>query len=68
MKLVIDNIAKIEQAEVEFDGLTVICGRNDTGKSTLGKVLFATFNALIIWIRSLPMRDIEKSDPQQKES
>ena len=46
MKLVIDNIAKIEQAEVEFDGLTVICGRNDTGKSTLGKVLFATFNAL----------------------
>ncbi|MBR1702216.1 MAG: hypothetical protein IJ716_09720 [Lachnospiraceae bacterium] len=30
MKLVIDNIAKIEHAEVKFDGLTVICGRNDT--------------------------------------
>nr|MCU0348970.1 hypothetical protein [Saprospiraceae bacterium] len=37
----IKNIAAIEQAEVLLDGLTVIGGENDTGKSTVGKLLFA---------------------------
>ncbi|MBI5916227.1 MAG: ATP-binding protein [Bacteroidetes bacterium] len=37
----INHIAAIEQAEVLLDGLTVIGGENDTGKSTVGKLLFA---------------------------
>ena len=46
MKLTIDNFAKISHAEIEFDGLTVIAGNNNTGKSTAGKALYAVFRAL----------------------
>ena len=44
MKLKISNFAKIEEADIKIDGITVICGDNDTGKSTIGKILFAVFN------------------------
>lgn len=46
MKLNINNFAKINQAEVIVDGITVIAGENNTGKSTVGKILFSLFNAL----------------------
>lgn len=46
MRLIIDNVAKISHVEVEIDGISVICGKNDTGKSSVGKVLYATFNSL----------------------
>lgn len=46
MKLVIDNIGKIKHADLEFRGITVVAGNNNTGKSTIGKTLFATFNSL----------------------
>lgn len=45
MKLKISNFAKIEEADIKIDGITVICGDNDTGKSTIGKVLFAIFSS-----------------------
>ena len=41
MKLVLENIGMLERAEVKLDGLTVIAGENDTGKSTVGKALMA---------------------------
>ena len=40
MKLSINNFAKIKQADIIIDGITVIAGENNTGKSTVGKVLF----------------------------
>ena len=43
MKLKIENFAKIKSAELEFNGLTVIAGNNNTGKSTVGKILFSLF-------------------------
>ncbi len=46
MKLHIENFAKISSADIEFDGLTVIAGKNNTGKSTVGKVLYVFFRAL----------------------
>lgn len=46
MKLHIKNIAKIKEAEIAVDGITVIAGVNNTGKSTVGKVLFALFQVL----------------------
>lgn len=46
MKLRLENIAKINNAEVKLDGVTVIVGKNNTGKSTLGKSLFCVFHAL----------------------
>lgn len=45
MKLIINNIGKLKNAEVEINGITVITGENDTGKSTVGKVLWSVFNS-----------------------
>ena len=44
MKLTINNIGKLKNAEVAIDGITVITGENDTGKSTVGKVLWSVLN------------------------
>ncbi|MCI8993897.1 MAG: ATP-binding protein [Eubacterium sp.] len=46
MKLNIKNFAKMKEANVVIDGITVIAGENNTGKSTVGKILFALFNSL----------------------
>ena len=46
MKLTIQNINKIEFAEIKVNGLTVIAGTNDSGKSTVGKTLFSVVKAL----------------------
>jgi len=42
MELQLKNIGMIKEANVKIDGLTVIAGENDTGKSTLGKFLYFT--------------------------
>lgn len=42
----IKNFGKIAEANIKLDGITVICGNNNTGKSTVGKALFSFFNAL----------------------
>ena len=44
MKLTINNIGKLKNAKVVIEGITVITGENDTGKSTVGKVLWSVFN------------------------
>ena len=44
MKLSLRNIGKVREADVEINGITVIAGENNTGKSTVGKVLFSVFN------------------------
>lgn len=46
MKLSVKNIGKIDFAEIEISGITVIGGLNNTGKSTISKSLFAIFNSL----------------------
>lgn len=45
MRLTLKNIGKIETASVEINGITVIAGENNTGKSTVGRALFAVFNS-----------------------
>ena len=40
MRLKIKNIGMISNADIKLNGLTVIAGENDTGKSTVGKILF----------------------------
>lgn len=47
MKLHIQNVGKIENADLKLDGITVIAGNNDTGKSTVGKTVFSLFNSLV---------------------
>ena len=46
MMLTINNIGKIKDANIKLDGITVIAGENNSGKSTVGKVLFAVVNSL----------------------
>ena len=46
MKLKVNNFAKIKEADIIIDGITVIAGENNTGKSTIGKILFSLFNSL----------------------
>ena len=41
----VKNIGKIRHADVKLDGITVIAGENNTGKSTIGKMLFCVFNS-----------------------
>ncbi len=47
MEFKLKNFGKIAEADIKLDGITVICGDNDTGKSTVGKALFAFFNSLV---------------------
>lgn len=47
MNFKLKNFGKIANADIKLDGITVICGNNDTGKSTVGKALFAFFNSLV---------------------
>ncbi|MBE6841532.1 MAG: hypothetical protein E7510_01740 [Ruminococcus sp.] len=45
MKLSIKNIGKISDAKIMFEGITVIGGDNSTGKTTIGKTLFAMYKS-----------------------
>lgn len=46
MTLHIENFGKIKNADIELSGLTVVAGQNDTGKSTVGKALFAIVKSI----------------------
>lgn len=58
MKLLIKDFSKIHEATIELNGITVIAGNNNTGKSTVGKILFALFNSV---------NDIDKKVELEKE-
>lgn len=45
MRLELGNVGKISSANIELNGVTVIAGENNTGKSTIGKMLFCVFHA-----------------------
>lgn len=46
MQLRLKNINKIKDATINLNGFTIIAGQNDTGKSTIGKILFAIIKAI----------------------
>lgn len=45
MRIKLNNIGKVINADVKIDGITVIAGENDTGKSTIGKTLFSIYHS-----------------------
>jgi predicted ATPase len=51
MNVALKNIGMIQSADIRLDGLTVIAGENDTGKSTVSKMLFATVKVDNIRVR-----------------
>lgn len=44
MRIKLENITKIDKADVVVDGITVIAGENSSGKSTVGRVLYSIFD------------------------
>ena len=46
MKINIKNIGIIENASLEINGLTVITGYNNSGKTTVGKVIYSLFTSI----------------------
>lgn len=46
MKIELHNINIVKDASLLLNGLTVIAGENDSGKSTVGRVLFSTVKAV----------------------
>lgn len=45
IQLYVQNIGIVRKADIDISGLTVIAGKNDTGKSTAGKALMALIKA-----------------------
>ena len=56
MELQLKNIGMIKEANVKIDGLTVIAGENDTGKSTVGKALYS----LISFVLNLKIKNLHR--------
>ncbi|PGP49046.1 hypothetical protein CN993_00830 [Bacillus thuringiensis] len=46
MELSVKNIGLVKEANIKLDGLTIIAGENDTGKSTIGKAIFAIIKGM----------------------
>jgi predicted ATPase len=46
MKFELNNMGIIKEAAIEIDGITVIAGENDSGKSTVGKSIFSIIKAV----------------------
>ena len=46
MKIKMKNIGRVAEADIEINGIAVIAGENGTGKSTVGKALYAAFNSM----------------------
>ena len=46
MKLKLENIGAIRNANIDINGLTVIAGENSTGKSTIGKLIYTIVKSL----------------------
>ncbi len=44
MRLRVSNVGRMGRADIAIDGITVIAGENNTGKSTMGKALWCMFN------------------------
>ena len=47
-KLILENFKAYEKAEIDFNDITIIVGRNDSGKSTILQALNLFFNPDVI--------------------
>lgn len=49
MKLQLENLGAIQKADIALEGITIIAGENNVGKSTVGKALYAFFHDMSSW-------------------
>ncbi|CAA6823258.1 MAG: ABC transporter, ATP-binding protein [uncultured Sulfurovum sp.] len=59
MELQLKNIGMIKEANVKLDGLTVIAGENDTGKSTVGKVFYVLVKGMKLFVSEWKEKNAE---------
>jgi len=60
MNFTIRDFAPIKKADIKLDGLTVIAGDNDTGKSTVGKLIYSMVKGVRAERRNRP-KELEDS-------
>ena len=59
VRIEIRNIGLIKEADIQLDGLTVITGMNDSGKSTVGKTLFSLYHGMNFYEQEINYAAIE---------
>lgn len=59
MKAIFNNIGVIKKAEILLDGLSVITGFNDSGKSTVGKALYSLYHGMNFYQQSIEIDLLE---------
>lgn len=62
MKLFLENIGKISKANIDIDGIAVIAGENNTGKSTVAKSLFSVISSFYDIDKKIEADRLESSD------
>ncbi len=63
MKLLVENVAKIQHAEVAVDGISILAGYNGTGKSTISKALsgvIAAYTNLTAEVKHSRFRSVDQ--------
>ena len=46
MEFTLQKVGIINNSTIKLDGLTVVCGSNNSGKSTIGKALYSSIESL----------------------
>ena len=59
IKVRLENIGILREADITLNGLTVISGLNNTGKSTVGKALFSLFHGVQAYKLDFPKARIK---------
>lgn len=67
MKIYLKNIGKIKEANIELDGITIIAGDNNTGKSTIGKSVYCLYNTLFRYKRTVNNNRVNRCITKIKE-
>ena len=49
MRFQLMNIGILKKADIDIDGITIIAGENNVGKSTVGKALYAFLHGMSSW-------------------
>lgn len=59
MRIEVADIGLLHRADLLVDGLTVITGLNDSGKSTVGRILYSIYHGEVYWKKRIVADTIE---------
>ena len=67
MRIELSNINRIRRASIKLNGLTIIAGENDTGKSTLSKMIFSNIKAYANVVNDGKISKAERIEPSVRQ-